>query len=67
MCDLSSCHNTDCKDPMHKSHLCYLIYDGKHYSDPKGYKKLVAEGNFICEYCGRTAKDAGSLCSPKEL
>jgi hypothetical protein len=65
--DLNSGQNSDCKDQMHKSHLCYLIYEGKHDSDPKGYKKLVAKGNFICEYCGRTAKDAESLCSPKEL
>lgn len=67
MCDLSSCHNADCKNEMHQKHLCYLMYEGKHYKNPAEYKELVAEGNFICQNCGRTAKDQGSLCVAVKL
>lgn len=56
-----------CDNEMHKKHLCYLIYEGRHYSQPKEYKELVDEGNYICQNCGRTSKASESLCAPREL
>lgn len=64
---MCSGENKQCDPEMHKKHLCYLIYEGKHYSQAEEYKKLVDEGNYICQNCGRTAKSADNLCSPREL
>lgn len=60
-------HNEDCKEDRHSEHLCYLQYEGYHYSKKAEYKALVQDAQFICQNCGRTAKNAENLCAPREL
>ena len=51
----------------HKKHLCYLVNVGFQTSRPKDYLMLVKDPMFICKKCGRAAKDARNLCSPRKL
>ena len=60
-------HNKTCSDAEHGRHLCFLMYEGYHLNNKEGYKALVHEAEFRCEHCGRTAKNAGSLCAPVRL
>jgi len=59
--------NAECKSDDHNKHLCYFVSYGYHVNDEEDYKGLVAEPRFKCYYCGRTARNAESLCSPKDL
>jgi len=61
------CHNEDCQAPNHPEHLCFLQYDGYHFSHKAEYKALVQDAQFICRNCGRTAKSSDRLCDPVEL
>jgi hypothetical protein len=60
-------HNTECDSPEHGQHLCYLMYDGFHYSHPAEYKAMVKDAEFRCQNCPRTAKHAENLCVPIKL
>ncbi len=60
-------HNQACSDDKHKEHLCFLQYEGYHYAHKPEYKALVQDAQFICENCGRTAKNAMNLCVPRDL
>ena len=59
--------NAECKSDDHNKHLCYFVSYGYHINDEEDYKGLVAEPRFKCYYCGRTAHNAKSLCSPRDL
>jgi hypothetical protein len=59
-------HNTSCHN-KHENHLCYLMYEGKHYANRQEYKELVSDPQYICSNCGRTANDADNLCCPETL
>jgi hypothetical protein len=56
-----------CESDLHKQHLCYLMYEGFHYSNRAEFKKLVHGAEFICMNCGRTAKAETNLCAPAKL
>ena len=65
--DKKTAHNENCKDDKHKEHLCYLQYEGYHFSNKADYKALVQNAQFICRNCGRTAASAQNLCDPVAL
>ena len=67
MTDTSKTGKQTCNDEKHKEHLCFLQYEGYHYAHKPEYKALVQDAQFICENCGRTAKQAGNLCAPVAL
>jgi hypothetical protein len=48
-------------------HLCHLQHEGYHYGHREEYKALVQNAQYLCQNCGRTAKNAENLCAPKEL
>ena len=51
----------------HNKHLCYLVNLGAPTRNLSMYKKLVAEPQYICKQCGRTANKATNLCKPVAL
>lgn len=67
MADPNKTGKQTCNDEKHKEHLCFLQYEGYHYAHKPEYKALVQDAQFICENCGRTAKQAGNLCAPVAL
>lgn len=60
-------HNTECKSESHDKHLCYIVSQGLHLSEPEEYKKLVNDAEFKCRTCGRLAKSADNLCVPEKM
>ena len=67
MAEEKASHNTTCGVEGHKEHLCFLMYEGFHYSRKDEYRALVQDAHFRCENCGRTARSADNLCAPVEL
>jgi hypothetical protein len=66
--DKKAIHYIDCPSPHHNTeHLCYLMYEGFHLSNPDEYKVLVKDAKFRCQQCGRTAHSADNLCMPEPL
>jgi len=59
--------NSGCESPSHGRHLCYIVSQGFHLSDPEEYQVLVKEPEFKCRHCGRVAKSKKNLCKPTEL
>ena len=55
-----------CKSPSHDHHLCYIVSQGFHLSDPDDYHSLVNDPKFECRNCGRVANNNENLCEPKE-
>jgi len=60
-------HNRSCRSEHHDRHLCYIVSQGFHLTDPQRYKTLVAQPRFKCGHCGRPAHLAENLCEPQEL
>ena len=60
-------HNADCTSQGHPDHLCHLMYEGFHFSNPHEYKAMVQDAQFRCQNCGRTAKKGEHLCVPVAL
>lgn len=60
-------HNQACATGDHDEHLCYLQFKGYHYSNQAEYKELVADAQYLCRNCGRTAARAENLCAPERL
>lgn len=60
-------HNVECQSNDHEKHLCFLMCEGYHYSNPQEYKEIVQNANFRCENCGRTANKDSQLCKPISL
>ena len=56
-----------CESGKHEEHLCYLMYEGYHYTNREGYRALVSDAQYICQNCGRTAKHEKNLCAPVKL
>ena len=56
-----------CKGRSHGQHLCYIVSQGFHLSDPEEYQALVKEPKFKCRHCGRVAKSKKNLCKPTKL
>jgi hypothetical protein len=59
--------NADCASATHQTHLCYLMYEGFHFSHPDEYKQIVQDAQFRCQNCGRTAHRSDQLCNPVSL
>jgi hypothetical protein len=59
--------NLDCKSESHTKHMCYIISQGYHLSDPDEYDALVKNPEFKCRRCGRRAKSMDNLCEPFRL
>ena len=59
--------NTAIDTELHSEHLCYIISQGLHLTDAAGYEALLAEPQFRCGHCQRTARERHNLCIPKEL
>ena len=51
----------------HEQHLCLLQNVGYLSSDLDEYKKLIREGRYVCEGCGRVAASEKNLCAPEKL
>jgi hypothetical protein len=51
----------------HDKHLCYLNNLGFQISNPKEYKELVKDGQYMCKVCGRVAASDKNLCKPVKL
>jgi len=67
MTDEKKQHNLECTSKKHKDHLCFLMCEGWHLTNPAEYKALVADAEFRCRYCDRTAKNQDNLCGPSNL
>ena len=67
MVEAQTVHNVDCKEEGHGQHLCFLMYDGFHYSQPADYKAMVRDAEFRCQNCARTAHKAEHVCAPVPL
>ena len=48
-------------------HLCYIVSQGLHLTDPDEYRALVDSPRFRCGHCGRTARSRSNLCIPVDL
>ncbi|HUW19994.1 MAG TPA: hypothetical protein VMW16_11895 [Sedimentisphaerales bacterium] len=60
-------HNPECRSELHSKHLCYIISQGFHLSEPQQYKAMVEGARFKCGHCGRVAKSDKNLCEPVKL
>jgi hypothetical protein len=60
-------NKSGCESPSHGQHLCYIVSQGFHLSDPEEYQSLVKEPEFKCRHCGRVAKSEKNLCKPAKL
>jgi hypothetical protein len=59
--------NPECLSSSHGKHLCYIISQRFHVSEPEEYKVLVTNPKFKCLHCGRTANNSENLCEPTDL
>jgi hypothetical protein len=53
----------DCKDSKHCQHLCKLVKR----DELEQVRKLVKDAAFLCEKCGRAARDKDNLCDPSRI
>ena len=47
--------------------LCKLVKKNLQKEDLKAFKKLVKNGKFLCENCGRVAAKSSHLCKSVKL
>ena len=67
MAEEKQCPTPECTSLSHGKHLCYMVSQRFHVSDPAEYKALVANPKFKCEHCGRVADSDENLCEPTDL
>jgi len=53
----------DCKDSKHCQHLCKLVKR----DELEQVRKLVKDAAFLCEKCGRAAREKDNLCDPSRI
>jgi len=51
----------------HEEHLCLLQNVGYLKSNLQDYKKLVKDGKYVCQGCGRVAANEKNLCAPEKI
>lgn len=51
----------------HDKHLCYLVNMRWHSKHMTAYAEMVSEAGYVCEHCGRAAKEKGRLCRPTKI
>ena len=56
-----------CQSDVHSDHLCILTDQYFHVHEAEKYRAMVSDPEFKCQFCGRTAKNNESLCSPVDL
>ena len=56
-----------CDAELHDEHLCYIMSQGLHLTDPLAYEALVDEPRYRCGHCNRTANRSSNLCIPLDL
>lgn len=56
-----------CNSETHGLHLCYIMSQGLHLSDPASYIALIENPKCRCQHCGRTARSRTNLCVPESL
>lgn len=59
--------NSGCESDSHDQHLCYMMSQGFHLSEPEEYQALVSQAAFKCGKCVRVAKNGKNLCKPVRL
>jgi hypothetical protein len=52
---------------LQDEHLCYILSQGLHLTEPEEYRALVESPRFRCGHCGRTARSRSNLCIPVDL
>ena len=60
-------HNHECESPDHDKHLCYIISQGFHLSDPQIYNVMIDNPKYQCQHCNRKANSNLNLCVPEEI
>jgi hypothetical protein len=60
-------HNPNCKSDSFTDHLCYIVSQGIHVSEPEKFEALIANPEFKCQHCGRVAKSERNLCEPVKM
>ena len=60
-------HNPNCKRDSFTDHLCYIVSQGIHISEPEKFEVLIANPEFKCQHCGRVAKSERNLCEPVKI
>ena len=60
-------HNTNCKSSSHDHHLCYIVSQGFHLSEPEDYHAMVIDPKFKCKNCGRVTNSEDCLCDPAQI
>ncbi|MFC1780634.1 hypothetical protein ACFLZ8_00015 [Planctomycetota bacterium] len=60
-------HNHECENEDHQRHLCYVISQGFHLSDPQSFEAMIENPQFLCRHCSRTANSNENLCVPEEM
>jgi len=67
MADPNVVSERHCDPERHDEHLCYMIALGLDVEEAQEYQALIAEPQFRCGHCGRTARSDGNLCVPFHL
>ena len=60
-------HNPNCKSDSFEEHLCYIVSQGFHISEPEKFEALTAQPEFKCRHCGRVANSEKKLCEPVKI
>ena len=56
-----------CEPTAHTKHMCQLMKEEYHLNYPAEFKALVQDAQYRCNNCGRTVKNAASVCAPVAL
>jgi len=52
---------------MGQKNLCDLVKSDYLSNNFDDYVKMVKKGKYLCQKCGRTAKDKNYICKPEKL
>lgn len=60
-------HNSNCNSDSFTEHLCYIVSQNLHISEPKKFENIVINPKFKCQICGRVANGESNLCEPVKI